>query len=150
MRTKWKLFALANYIILVVYIFLLIYAIRFTAEVVPSNESIDSFMPFTLSLFVIIINSVINLRILHKYLAGKLFTKRLSIVYLASTILSAIAFAITIGSNFIFIYETLNSQSIDNFAFIALAILLLLFVAAVFIIITQVSLLRSHKKNKSA
>ena len=149
MPIKWKLFGLANYIMLAAYVFLLVNALRFTIEFLPAEVSLSSFTPFMLSLFVVVFNSVLNLYVFHTYLPSNPFSKKLRITYLISTILSVIAYPITIVSIFIFIYEILNSNPIDNFVYIILPVFLLILLSALFIFINQVILLRSIKKNNT-
>jgi small-conductance mechanosensitive channel len=110
MPLKWKLFGLANYFILLVYIFLLLGAMRFTIEVDTEGQGMLGFMFFMISLFIVVLNAVFNLYIFHKHLPDNKISKRGKIAYKISATLYAVSL-LTISITLI--RDTIHELKID-------------------------------------
>ncbi len=136
MPFKWKLFAVANYLLIVILGFLLLGAMRFSAEKIPAGES-GSFMLFMTSLLVCTINLVFNLIIFHRYLPDKSFGPGIRILYIISAILYCIALIvvlINLGEVFV---EEISNYSTGSFTNFLLVLLSLISICGIFIFINQ-------------
>jgi len=147
MKLKWKLFALANYLLLFVYGFLFLGALRFTAEFVNPDEKLGSFTPFMISLFIIFFNCVFNLYIFHIYFPHKLLSRRKEILYLISTILFVAALILVLVSILQAYNEELNPDPEDDFAYVILSFFFLTLSLGLFVLICQLKIRKVIGKN---
>jgi len=87
MPIRWYLFAVANYIFLITYIFFFLGALRFTAEVLPADVSLGFFGLFIISLAITVFNSAFNLYVFHGYMPARILSRKMKTSYIVSTIL---------------------------------------------------------------
>lgn len=147
MPIKWKLFGIANYIILLIHAFLLLGAMRFTTEVAAESQDMAGFMPFMVSLFIVILNAVFNLYIFHKHLPDNPVSRRVKTPYLISAILFAIALMIISIPLIRDSFDELSFSSDKSFGFFLLTIFCLVLLIGLFVLINQFVVLKFIEKN---
>jgi hypothetical protein len=137
---RWNLFAVANYIMLLVYGLLLLGAMKFTIEKVSPGESLGNFNFFLFGLFTFVINSMINIYIYHRYLPEKPFSLRLKRLHRISTYSFAIGLA-ALSFNLLGEISTVNSNG-DNqeFAIFLFCLLIFTLVLGLYVLINQIQL----------
>jgi hypothetical protein len=91
MGIKWKLFAVANYILLLAYGYLLYLVFEFVTKILTYQRELIQFLPVWSAIFVVFLNSALNIYIFHKHLPGKLLSGGLRIFFQVLTILNIIA-----------------------------------------------------------
>lgn len=124
----------------VFYVFLFIGAQRFTVEKIPAEESLGPFMPFMISLFIIIFNSAFNIYVYHKYLPNRPFSGSAKMVSLVSVILFSIALCIIVVNLIKSIAEDLISQPAESYTNFLIIISILTLIIGIFIIISQLKM----------
>jgi hypothetical protein len=144
---KWKLFGLANYIMLIAYLYLITLSMRFIIEEVPHEQSLAPLMPVFISQIVIIINLAFNIYAFHIHLPHKPLSHKKKRYYLILFLLNAISFSIITIYSFIEIYDELKSQSFGNFAYFILSVFSLHFLLGLFILVCQFDLRKFIKTN---
>ena len=110
MSLKWKLYGVASYILLIVYIYFSIIHLKVTAERVPSDLDLTPIMPFIISHLIIVPTLFFNIIIYHKYFSNKTFTPTTRTFYLLSMILYAFSLTTILISLIYFIIEELRSD----------------------------------------
>lgn len=141
-----KLFGVANYVMALVYAFLFLGALRFTVEKVPAEEDLTPFMPFMISLAILLLNAVLNIYVFHRHLPGKPFSRSTGTCYFIAAILYGIALTIVSISFIRNISDELSHQSTNNADYYLLLIFLLHLIVGLFILINQLKI-RKHLVN---
>ena len=147
MSLRWILFAIANYILLVVYSILFVYSLRFSIESALSNKDLGYFMLFSSCLLIIVINSILNLVVFHKFLPARYFSRKFKIVYW----LSALLYTAGLINLMVELIQTISEESKQDpgntFVNFLIIILILTSSFALYILINQLMVPQFIKKN---
>ncbi len=144
MPVKWKLFCLANYIMLLVYSFLLLGAFRFTAEY---NADSRSFVLFMVCLFVVILNAVFNLYLFHRHLPSRRYANRTHSIHQIISILFTFSLIIIL-SNFIQELPAIISAENAGAGIFFITVGLVSFVLGSFILVNQYKIRKYIEENQ--
>lgn len=148
MSLRWKLFGIANYAMFIFYVFLFIGAQRFTIEKVPAGENLAPFMPFMISLLIVVLNSAFNIYIFHKYLPNRSFPKRVKRACLVSVILFSTGLVIILFNTIKMVAEDLKSNIADNLTNFLIIFSLMSLAWGIFIIVSQLKMRKYFSKER--
>jgi hypothetical protein len=113
MSLKWKLYGVANYVLLIAFIYFGIIHLKVTAERVPPDLDLTPIMPFIISHLVMVPALFLNIIFYHKYFSNKRFTSPTRTFYLVSIILYTLSLTTILISLIYFIIEELSSDDPD-------------------------------------
>ena len=150
MSLRWKIFAIANYILLFIFLFLFIMAIRYNVKESSKVEDDTAFMIFTLSLFIIILNSAANIYIVHRHFPAKPFSHFFARLYLFLTILFLLALIVVSAALIIPLREELLAHSFDSYVYFMAILLFILITCGLFIFINQCMVNRHILRNSKS
>ena len=140
MPARWYLFAVINYLLLLIYGFLLILAMQFSIEKMQPGESLSDFTVYFVGLFIIVINSIRNIYIYHRYLPCKQFSPRLKTIQKIFTIVFAIGWLMMIISLLIAFIDINSDKETDSEKDLAIGLLCLIiftFASGLFVLVSQ-------------
>jgi hypothetical protein len=144
MPVRWKIFAIANYICLIGYGFLLFKFLQFYLEV---DEKFDSEWLLTLlSLSILVTNSLLNIVIFHRYFPNRVLSSNLKKLILLAGILFAIALSLILFS----LYKEINEFDSDDepsFRYFILFVSILVTITGLFILASQFVISRYLEKS---
>ena len=151
MPVKKTLFAIANLLLLAVFVFLGISMMRFVIEVIPSDESLLPLLPLIASFLIITINCLFNLAIIRKPFPDKTVSKQTitfySIIGISFTISILIVLFHLIGLYNDELEEDPNSSYVNAILFL----IFILLITGLIIIINQFNIIKylkgKQKKN---
>lgn len=152
MKPRRTIFVIANYLLLAFTLFQSLYLLRYTAEVVPSDESLLPLLPLALSLVFIIINCLFNLHFANKHFSNNKFSQKKRHLYITSFIL----FILSIVTLIIPLLKSYNQELKDDpdggFHYFILFIIFLFLISGIIVIVKQfgiISLIRKFSNNLS-
>ena len=136
MTIKWKIFGIANYIMLLVFVFLLLGMFKFSAEEVSGRESQNPLLLLMFCFFTIILNSILSLYVFHFHLPAKPIIK-IKRLYRVSTIL----YILCLVTIFISIVKDMKYEigeyGMDDTAYIIVGFISLILLIGIFIAYNQ-------------
>lgn len=148
MPANWILFGILNYIIGVLFAFILLMSFRFTTEQILPSDDISEFMLLLISQFVIFFNSVFNIYVFHS-LYKKIDIKKYSFYfYLIATSLAVISFFYILISTNIEYEKELKARPLDSSYILFIQIVLAFLAILMVVLIKQVILLISMKASR--
>ena len=150
MSIRWKLFALANYVLLLSYLFFFVMAIRFLTKVEQDGKGLAAFILVIASVLITILNSIFNLYVFHKHLPKKIFSRSMGIFYSISTILFTISWTIILVSYIKLIDDAISSSSANNSLYFPVSVFLLSLFCGLIILGNQVFVRDFITKNYKA
>ena len=151
MPVKKTLFAIANFFLLVVFVFFGLSMFRFVIEVVPSDESLLPLLPLIASFLIIIINCLFNLAIIRKPFPDKIVSRQTITLYSISGIIFTISILILLFHLIGLYNDELKEAPNDSFVKAILFLIFLFLITGLIIIINQFTIIKylkgSQKKN---
>lgn len=149
MPLRWKLFAVANYLLLAGYLFLLILIVKFLFETnIRSTNGLLEFILISTSMLFIVVNSVCNVYVFHKHLRGKPFNYNFKIFYTIFSVLYLLSLAVVLISLIPAIADELRYSERRRFGYFLVTIFSFTLILGGFVLINQF-LVRRYIKRKN-
>jgi|CXWL01.1.fsa_nt_gi uncharacterized membrane protein len=148
MPVKKTPFAIANFFLLAIFVFLGLSIFPFIIEVVPSDESLLPLLPLISSFLIIIINCLFNLANIRKPFPDKTVSKQRITLYSISGILFTISILIVLFQLIGLYNEELKENPNDSFVKVILFLILIILITGLIIVINQFNIIKYLKGNQ--
>lgn len=149
MPIKWKLFGIVNYLLILFYTVVFVFAMKAFLNPQSGMRHLQGARLITLCILVIVLNAGFNIYIFHRHLPAKPPDRVSNRIYRISTLLYTLSFAIL---SYYFVPNTIKSLALPlrdpDFHFMLLVALM--FLLTLFVLIIQYSVLKFIDKKYNA